>query len=100
LTILISHQPELCFAICPRRAADAFVWISGGGFSGCLRFLGLGGIDLGKQISIFPAAKIILQGNNEIWGRCVPDFLIAFVRQVISDFIIPFMDLMPSGTQR
>jgi len=33
-------------------------------FLGCLRFVRMGGIDLGKQILIFPAAKIILQGKG------------------------------------
>lgn len=33
-------------------------------------------------------------------GRCVPDFLITFVRQVVSYLIILFTDLLPLGTQR
>ena len=33
-------------------------------FLGCLGFVRLGGIDLGKHILIFPAAKIILQGKG------------------------------------
>jgi hypothetical protein len=33
-------------------------------FLGCLHFLRLGGIDLDKQILIFSAAKIILQGKG------------------------------------
>jgi hypothetical protein len=35
-----------------------------------------------------------------IRGRCVPDFLITFVRQVLSYSIILFTDLLPLGTQR
>jgi hypothetical protein len=41
-----------------------------------------------------------LLNNMKRGGRCVPDFSITFVRQVLSYFITLVIDLLPPKTQR
>jgi hypothetical protein len=62
LTSLILTNPSFTSPFTPHEPPMRSFGFLPEVFLGCLHFLGLGGIDLGNQILIFPAAEIILQG--------------------------------------